>query len=79
MNEFKYPVLPQPVYETLRWVVCCVLPAAIGLYGLIGLTCNIPYTDVVLTIAGGVETFLGAIFGFDKIMYDRRAKNEAGD
>jgi hypothetical protein len=72
MNDIKYPVLPQPVYEVLRWVVCIVLPAAIALYGLIGLTCNIPHTDIVLTIAGGVETFLGTIFGFDKIMYDRR-------
>jgi hypothetical protein len=54
--------------------VCIVLPAAIALYGLIGLTCNIPHTDIVLTIAGGVETFLGTIFGFDKIMYDRRQK-----
>jgi hypothetical protein len=72
MNDIKYPVLPQPVYETLRWVVTVVLPAAITLYGLIGLTCKIPNTDIVLTIAGGVETFLGTIFGFNKIMYDRR-------
>jgi hypothetical protein len=45
----------------------------ITLYGVIGNTCSIPYTDVVLTIAGAVDVFLGTIFGISKLSYD--AKN----
>ncbi|MBO4541557.1 MAG: hypothetical protein J5725_00095 [Bacteroidales bacterium] len=33
-----------------------------------------PYTDVVLTIAGAVDTFLGTIFGISKITYDAKMK-----
>lgn len=67
------PYLPQKVYEVLRWVVIIVIPALITLYGVIGNTCNIPYTDVVLTIAGAVDVFLGTIFGISKIAYDKRS------
>ena len=66
-------ILPQKAYEILRWVVIIVIPAAITLYGVIGNTCHIPYTDVVLTIAGAVDVFLGTIFGISKLSYD--AKN----
>ena len=66
-------ILPQKAYEILRWVVIVVIPALITLYGVIGNTCNIPYTDVALTIAGAVDVFLGTIFGISKLSYD--AKN----
>jgi len=73
------PVLPQKVYEILRWVVIVVIPAAITLYGIIGNTCNIPYTDIVLTIAGAVDVFLGTIFGISKLNYDRQNKEIPND
>lgn len=65
------PYLPQKVYEWLRWIVAIVIPAAIVSYGVIGNVLNIPNTDVVLTIAGAVDVFLGTIFGISKIAYDR--------
>jgi len=68
------PNIPQSVYEWLRWLVAIVIPAAIVLYGVIGHTLNIPYTAEVLTIAGAVDTFLGAIFGISKISYDKKRK-----
>jgi hypothetical protein len=66
-------ILPQKAYEVIRWIVIIVIPALITLYGVIGNTCSIPYTDVVLTIAGAVDVFLGTIFGISKLSYD--AKN----
>lgn len=66
------PYLPQKVYEWLRWIVSIVIPAAIVLFGVIGNTCNIPHTEVILTIAGAVDVFLGTIFGISKIAYDKR-------
>ena len=69
-------VLNDKVYEVLRWVVIVVIPALIVLYGVIGNTCHIPYTEVVLTIAGAVDTFLGTIFGISKLSYDAKQKKE---
>lgn len=66
------PYLPQKVYEILRWVVIVVIPALITLYGVIGNTCGIPHTDIVLTIAGAVDVCLGTIFGISKIAYDKQ-------
>ena len=70
------PYLPEKVYEWLRWIVIIVIPALITLYGIIGNTCNIPYTDIILTIAGAVDVFLGTIFGISKINYDNAKKLE---
>lgn len=70
-------ILPQRAYEILRWVVTVVIPALITLYGVIGNTCHIPYTEVVLTIAGAVDVFLGTIFGISKLSYDMKAKYDS--
>lgn len=69
-------ILPQKVYEVLRWIVIVVIPAAITLYGVIGNTCHIPYTEIVLTIAGAVDVFLGTVFGISKIAYDAKIREE---
>ena len=65
------PQIPQKVYEWLRWIIAIVIPAAILLYGVIGNTLDIPNTEVVLTIAGAVQVFLGTIFGISKVRHDR--------
>ena len=77
-KEEKLMILPDKVYEVMRWVVITVIPATLLLYGVIGNTCGIPYTEVVLTIGAAVDTFLGTIFGISKISYDlkNRGKNE---
>ena len=72
-------ILPQKVYEVLRWIVIVVIPAAITLYGVIGNTCNIPYTEVVLTIAGAVDVFLGTVFGISKLAYDNKMNGYLAD
>ena len=68
------PYLPDKVYEWLRWIIAIVLPAAIVCFGVIGNVLDIPNTDVILTIAGAVQVFLGTIFGISKINYDKAKK-----
>lgn len=48
-------------YDTLKAIAQIVLPALITLYGVIGATLNIPYTEAVITIATAVDTCLGTI------------------
>ena len=68
------PQIPQKVYEWLRWIIAIVLPAAIVCFGVIGNVLDIPQTDVILTIAGAVQVFLGTIFGISKVRHDRLEK-----
>ena len=53
--------LTNKAYDIMKWVVQLFIPALITLYGVIGSTCHIPYTEQVLTIAGAVDAFLGTI------------------
>ena len=60
------------VYDVLKWFSLVFLPAAITFYGVVGNSCNIPYTDVVLTIAVAFNTFLGTCLGISNITYQNK-------
>lgn len=57
------------LYNILKWVCLTALPALTALYGVIGSTLNIPYTQQVLTIATAVDTCLGAMIGISSVKY----------
>lgn len=57
------------LYDVLKYIQRIFLPALITLYGVIGATCGLPYTEQVLTIAGAVDVFLGAILQADSNKY----------
>ena len=69
-------VLPQKVYEVIRWVVSIVLPAAITLFAIVAGEFDIPYAASIIKIAAGVEAFLGTIFCVAKLSYDLKTKEE---
>lgn len=58
-------------YDILKWITLIFIPALITLYGVIGNTCNIPYTDIVLTIATAFDTFLGTCLGISNYNYNK--------
>lgn len=59
------------IYDILKWIAQIVLPALITLYGVIGATCNIPYTEQTITIAVAVDTFLGTVLGISSYNYNK--------
>lgn len=66
-------MLPQKIYEALRWIVAVVLPA-IGLFitsfaGIWNL--NIPADKISLSI-DAIALLLGTIFGISKIVKDNK-------
>lgn len=63
-------------YDILKWIAQIFLPALITLYGVIGSTCNIPYTEAVITIAVAVDTFLGTILGLSSRNYYKDGEQE---
>ena len=68
-------ILPNKVYEVLRWLIWIVLPA-IGVL-LTTLTnawgWNLPL-DAILATLSGIELFLGTILGIAKISNDKENK-----
>lgn len=65
-------MLPQKIYETLRWIVSVVLPATSVLFATLAgaWNWNLPVDAILATIAG-LELFLGSIFGISKVMNDK--------
>lgn len=66
-------MLPQKLYEVLRWIIWIVLPAiGVLLTTLAGVwSWNIPL-DAILATLSAIELFLGTILGISKYNYDRK-------
>lgn len=66
-------MLPQKVYEVLRWLVWIVLPAIATLISALNTAWNwgLPI-EAILTTFSAVETFLGAILGVSKTVNDKK-------
>lgn len=71
-------MLPQKVYEALRWIISIVIPAlSVLLSTLVGAWgWNLPL-DAVLATLSAVALFLGTIFGISKVVNDK--SEETGD
>lgn len=63
--------MPNKVYDVLKWIALVGLPSVIAFYGVVGATCNIPYTQEVLTIAAAFNTMLGAWLGISNMKYNK--------
>lgn len=70
-------MLPDKVYEVLRWLVAVFLPALGVFFSTLAEAWhwNLP-TGVILATLSAVELFLGAIFGISKVIYDRKENPE---
>lgn len=63
--------LSNKVYDILKWIALVALPALTVFYGVVGATCNIPYTQEVLTIAVAFDTMLGTMLGISANKYNK--------
>ena len=65
-------MLPQKIYETLRWVIAIILPA-IGVF-IVSINSiweiGLPAEEISLTL-DAIGLLLGTIFGISKIVHDR--------
>ncbi len=70
-------MLPDKVYEVLRWLIAVFLPAHGVFFSTLAEAWhwNLP-TEAILTTLSAVELFLGAIFGISKVIYDRKENPE---
>lgn len=63
--------LSNKTYDTLKWVAQILIPAFITLYGTVALAIGLPHTDIVITILGAVDAFLGTILGISTSNYNQ--------
>lgn len=61
--------IPDKLYEVLKWLSLTAIPALTTLYGVIGTTLNIPYTQQVLMIMPAISTCIGALIGISTAKY----------
>lgn len=67
------PVLPQKIYETLRWLLWIVIPAGLTLFAVIAGATGIPAETqaTVSLITTAIATFFGVILGISKYTNDK--------
>lgn len=62
-------------YDVLKWIALVALPALLTFYGVVGTTCNIPYTETVLTIGSAFDVMLGTLLGISTNSYKKNGGN----
>lgn len=72
-------IFPNKVYDILKWIAQIFLPALITLFGTIGSALGWSRTDVVITIAIAVDTFLGTLLGISSSAYARKKEVETNE
>ena len=60
------------LYDNLKWIALVGLPALTTFYGVVGATCNIPFTQETITIAVAFDTMLGAMLGISSNSYKKK-------
>lgn len=70
-------ILPQRVYEILRWFTWIVLPAIATLISALNAAWNWGWPiEAILATFSAAETFIGVVLGIAKISYDVEEKKK---
>lgn len=66
--------LPDKIYDIMKWLVMCVIPALTTLYCVIDKTFGWGYAEIVATISAAVCTCLGTILGISTAQYNKASR-----
>ena len=64
-------ILPDKVYNVLKWICIILLPALATLWFALGKIWGFPYLAELEATIVAIDTFLGAILGISAINYSR--------
>lgn len=70
-------IIPDKVYDVIKWVGLIFLPALATLVGTIGIAAGWSGTDLAVTIITAVGTFVGTLVGVSNV-YAKRS-SQAGE
>jgi len=63
--------LSDKMYECLKWLTLCFLPASAVLYSLIAEVWHLPFGKEISQTINGVCTFLGVLIGVSTVQYNK--------
>lgn len=63
------PVIPDKIYNILKWILMIVIPALITFLTTIFTLYGIPHLDIVVGTIGAIATFIGACIGISSKAY----------
>lgn len=64
-------ILPDKVYNVLKWVCMILLPAIATLWFALGKIWGFPYLAEIEATIIAVDTFLGALIGISTLQYSK--------
>lgn len=65
-------VLPDKIYNFLKWFTILFLPASATLYNTVALIWNLPYVEEITKTITAIATFLGAILAISNYNYNKK-------
>ena len=67
------PVIPDKIYNFLKWLLIIVIPALITFLTTIFTLYGIPHLEIVVGTIGAIATFIGACVGIStKVYYSQK-------
>lgn len=64
-------ILPDKVYNVLKWVCMILLPAIATLWFALGKIWGFPYLAEIEATIIAIDTFLGALIGISTLQYSK--------
>ena len=62
-------IMPDKVYDALKWIAQIALPALGTLYFALAATWGLPYGEQVVGTITAIDTCLGALLGISSVNY----------
>lgn len=69
-------IIPNKVYDILKWVGLIILPALATLVQTVGTAVGFEYTDVAATVITAVGTFVGMVIGASAVKAVKSGGNQ---
>lgn len=74
MDENKKPyLLPDRVYDVVKWLALIALPAVAWLVGAVGPQWGLPHCGELVTTINAVALFVGALIGVSQLTGERES------
>lgn len=67
----KKPIIPDNVYNVLKWICILFLPALATLWFTLGKIWGFPYLAEIEATIIAIDTFLGTLLGISCIQYSQ--------
>lgn len=64
-------MIPNKVYDVLKWIVMIVLPAISTLYFTLAGIWSFPYAEEIVGTLAAITTFIGILLGISTAEYNR--------